>query len=87
MNFISVTFDMEAKATLHFVPESGCYLVNQNDLLGKIYIYVAFNLNLKFNFDGTLVYKNGSSQKFKAIYDNVTNRLIFDVQGVCMSII
>jgi alpha-glucosidase (family GH31 glycosyl hydrolase) len=38
---LTVSFGMDAQATLHLVPETGCYLVNQNDLLGGMFFYNA----------------------------------------------
>lgn len=80
---------MDAQASLHLVPETGCYFVNKNDHLGGIYFYNAENLRLKSSFDVTVTYKSGSTNQFKASYDAVTDRLVFDVQDadVCMSVI
>jgi alpha-glucosidase (family GH31 glycosyl hydrolase) len=86
---LTVSFGMDAQATLHLVPETGCYLVNQNDLLGGMFFYNGEKLGLNSAFDVTVNYKGGSTSQFKATYDNVNDRLAFDVQGahVCMSII
>lgn len=86
---LTVSFGMDAQATLHLVPETGCYLVNQNDLLGGMFFYNAEKLGLKSSFDVTVMFQSGSTNQFKATYDDVNDRLAFDVQGahVCMSII
>lgn len=88
-NTITVSFGMDAQATNHLVPETGCYLVNQNDLLGGMFFYNAAYLRINSAFNVTVMYKSGSTSQFNATYDNVNDRLTFDVQGthVCMSII
>ena len=54
-----------------------------------MFFYNAEKLGLKSSFDVTVVYKGGNTNQFKATYDDVNDRLAFDVQGahVCMSII
>jgi hypothetical protein len=52
---ITVLFEMREIATLHFVPETGCYLVNQNDLLGYLYFYNAGDLNIRLSVNMTIL--------------------------------
>jgi hypothetical protein len=54
-----------------------------------MFFYNAEKLGLKSSFDVTVMFQSGSTNQFKATYDDVNDRLAFDVQGahVCMSII
>jgi hypothetical protein len=71
------------------VPETGCYLVNQNDLLGALYFYNAQELKINSSFNMTIEYRSGQTSKVKGTYDNINDRLVFDLLSahVCMSII
>jgi hypothetical protein len=84
-----MNFERRESATLHLVPETGCYLVNQNDLLGALYFYNAESLKLMDSFKMTIEYRDGKTSKFNGSYDSINDRLVFDLLSahVCMSII
>jgi hypothetical protein len=86
---ITVLIGMDAQATEHLVKDTGCYLVNQNDLLGGMFFYNAKAFKLGDKFTATVTYQSGQTNTFNAVYDSLSDRLSFDVQGahVCMSIV
>ena len=86
---ITVNFEMKQTATLHLMPATGCYLVNQNDLLGGLFFYNAKALKLNDSFKMTIEYRDGKTSTFNGSYDTTTDRLAFDFHStqVCMNII
>ena len=89
---ITVRVGMDQKAT-KFESEigSGCYFVNQNDILGSMHFLNAQALGLAYagSYQVTVSLVGNQTIKTQAAYDSINDKLMFTLAGegqqVCLS--